>query len=97
MRVAHRPAPPPLETNEPMVTAVITIGWAIALVTVVVLRDLLAPGERWWIWTCATGFGMGLFGLWYVPHLKRARARAEQRRVAAAARADDRPPGAGQP
>jgi hypothetical protein len=73
-----------METNERLVTGVITIGWAIALVTIVLLRDQLAPSERWWIGTCATGLGMGLFGLWYVPHLKRARARAEQRRAAAA-------------
>lgn len=83
-----------METNERIVTGVITIGWAIALVTIVLLRDQLAPGERWWIWTCATGFGMGLFGMWYVPHLKRARARAEQRRAAKAGGANDGPPGA---
>jgi hypothetical protein len=91
MRRAHLPAPPPMETNERVVTGMITIGWAIALVTLVLLRGSLPEGERWWIWTCATGFGMGLFGLWYVPHLKRARARTEQRRVAAEGGAQDPP------
>jgi Protein of unknown function (DUF2530) len=82
-----------METNERAVTGLITIGWAIALIATLLLRDSLPAGERWWIWTCATGFAMGLFGLWYVPHLKRARARAEQRRAAAPA-APDRAPGA---
>ena len=62
-----------------MVTAVITAGWAVALV-VLLIADLPAD-ERWWRWTCATGLVMGLFGLWLVPWLKRARARAAQRRA----------------
>jgi hypothetical protein len=89
MRRDYRPAPPPLEASERLVTALITAGWAIALITLLVLRTQLPAGERWWIWTCATGFAMGLFGLWYVPHLKRRRARTQQRRAEAAARAAD--------
>jgi hypothetical protein len=84
MRRDYRPAPPPLEANERLVTVLGTAGWAIALSTLLVLRDQLPAGERWWIWTCATGFAMGLFGLWYVPHLKRRRARTAQRRAEAA-------------
>ncbi len=76
----RRPAPPPLEANDQVVTAVITAGWAVALVVLLVLRDQLPAGERWWIWTCAAGLAMGLFGLWYVPRVKRARARAAARR-----------------
>ncbi len=79
----YRPAPPPLETNEQVVTGLITAGWAIALITVLLLRDQLPPGRGWWIWTCTAGFVMGLFGLWYVPHLKRRRARAARRQMAA--------------
>lgn len=75
-----RPAPPPLEANDQVVTAVITGGWAVALVVLLLLRDQLAAGERWWIWTCAAGLAMGLFGLWYVPRVKRARARSAARR-----------------
>jgi hypothetical protein len=30
---------------------------------------------HWWVWTCVVGVVMGLFGLWYVPFLKRRRAR----------------------
>ena len=78
-----RPAPPPLEANDQLVTAVITAAWAIGLVSVLVLRDNLAPADRWWVWTCAVGLCLGLFGLWYVPRLKRARARQAQRRAQA--------------
>jgi hypothetical protein len=87
MRRDYRPAPPPLEANERLVTVLVTAGWAIALSTLLVLRAQLPASERWWIWTCATGFAMGLFGLWYVPHLKRKRARTAQRQAEAAARA----------
>jgi multisubunit Na+/H+ antiporter MnhE subunit len=74
------PAPPPLEANDELVTAVITAGWAVALVVLLVFRDQLPTGERWWIWTCLAGLVMGLFGLWYVPRVKRARARSAARR-----------------
>jgi Protein of unknown function (DUF2530) len=80
-----RPAPPPLEANDQLVTAVITAGWAVALVVLLVLRDQIPPGERWWIWTCAVGVAMGLFGLWYVPRVKRGRARSAARRQRAEA------------
>ena len=80
-----RPAPPPLEANDQLVTAVITGAWAIGLVTVLVLRDHLPPGESWWVWVCALGLCMGLFGLWYVPRLKRARASSAARRTQARA------------
>ena len=77
------PAPPPLEANDQLVAAVITAGWAIALVVVLVLREQIPPAERWWIWTCVAGVVMGLFALWYVPRLKRARARSAARRARA--------------
>ena len=75
----RRPAPPPLEANDQLVTAVITGGWVIALIVLLVLRTEIPPAERWWIWTCVTGVGLGLFGLIYVPRLKRSRERAAQR------------------
>jgi drug/metabolite transporter (DMT)-like permease len=78
-------APPPLEANDQLVAAVITAGWAVALVVLLVLREQIPPGERWWIWTCVAGVVMGLFALWYVPRLKRARARSAARRGQASA------------
>jgi drug/metabolite transporter (DMT)-like permease len=75
--------PPPLEASDQLVAAVITAGWAVALVVLLVLREQIPPGERWWIWTCVAGVVMGLFALWYVPRLKRARARSAARRARA--------------
>ena len=77
----RRPAPPPREADDRQVTAVITAGWAIALVVLVAIRHSLPADVRWWVWTCAFGLGMGLFGLWYVPFLKRHRARLAARRA----------------
>jgi Protein of unknown function (DUF2530) len=62
------------------VAGVITAAWAVALVVVLVARDALPAGSRWWLWTCVTGLAMGLFGLWYVPVLKRGRRRGAERR-----------------
>jgi len=78
-----RPAPPPLEANDQLVTGVITVCWAVALVALLIARDSIPAADRWWIWTCATGVGLGIFGLCYVPVLKRSRARAAQRRAPA--------------
>ena len=77
--------PPPLEANDQLVTGVVTAGWAVALVVLLIVRSSLPAGARWWIWTCAAGLVMGLFGLWYVPRLKRVRALAAARRAAAPA------------
>jgi hypothetical protein len=64
------------------VTLAITVGWVLALVVVLSVRSALPPDARWWIWTCACGTVMGLFGLWYVPFLKRRRARIAAERAA---------------
>ena len=77
----RREPPPPREANDQLVTAAITVGWAIALVVLLIVHGDLAPRERWWLWVTVAGFGLGLFGLLYVPHLKRSRARAAQRRT----------------
>jgi uncharacterized membrane protein len=82
-----RPAPPPLEANDQLVTATITAAWAVALVVLLVLRNQIPASERWWIWTCVAGVAMGLFALWYVPRMKRARARSAARRAQAQAQA----------
>jgi hypothetical protein len=74
---AERPSPPPpLEADDQLVIRVITAGWAVALVVLLIVRGSLPAGQRWWIWTCVCGLAFGLFGLWYVPRLKRGRARA---------------------
>jgi hypothetical protein len=76
-----RPAPPPpLEANDKVVAGTLTAGWALALIVLLIVRDSLPADARWWIWTCVAGVAMGLFALWYVPRLKRGRARAAARR-----------------
>ena len=79
----RREPPPPLEANDRLVTLTGTAGWAVALIVLLIIRGSLPSDARWWLWTCATGLAMGLFGLWYVPRFKRARARAAARRAAA--------------
>jgi len=74
---AARPSPPPpLEANDQVVIWVGTACWAVALVVLLIVRDSLPAGQRWWIWTCVCGVAFGLFASWYVPRLKRGRARA---------------------
>jgi hypothetical protein len=69
-----RPSPPPpLEANDQLLLGVITSGWVIALIVLLIVRDSLPADARWWVWTCATGVAMGIFGFWYVPRLKRTR------------------------
>src|SRR2546421_6275090 len=73
----ERPSPPPpLEADDQLVIRIITAGWAIALVVLLIVRGSLPAGERWWVWTCVAGLAFGIFGLWYIPRLKRGRARA---------------------
>jgi Protein of unknown function (DUF2530) len=79
---AARPSPPPpLEANDQVVIWVGTACWAVALVVLLIVRDSLPAGQRWWIWTCVCGVAFGLFASWYVPRLKRGRARAAARRA----------------
>src|ERR1700722_14077489 len=86
-----REAPAPLEGNDLVIAAAGTTAWAIALVVLYLLRHQLPASSHWWIWTCLTGFGLGLFGLAYVPYLKRSRARAAARRGAARDQPESQP------
>ena len=80
MSSTRRPSPEPLEANDRLVATVISAGWAIALIILLAVRAEIPASDRWWIWTCVTGAGLGIFGLLYVPRLKRSRARAAERR-----------------
>jgi len=79
-----REVPPPLEGNDMLIAAIGTAVWAVALIVLVSLGHHLPPSRHWWIWTCAAGAGLGVFGLLYIPRLKRSRARMAERRAAAA-------------
>ena len=61
---AERPSPPPpLEADDVLVVRVITAGWAVALVILLIVRGSLPAGERWWVWTCVAGLAFGHGGL----------------------------------
>ncbi len=62
-------------------TGAIAAGWAVALIVLLIARESMPAADRWWIWTCATGLAVGIFGFCYVPVLRRSRARAAQRRA----------------
>lgn len=83
-----RPAPPPFEGDDRLITGVITAGFAVALIVLLIVRDQLPASDRWWVWVGAVGTCMGLFGLVYVPHLKRSRDRAAERRRLSSQRQD---------
>jgi hypothetical protein len=51
------------------------------VVVLLIVRDSLPADQRWWIWTCVCGVAFGIFASWYVPRLKRGRARAAARRA----------------
>jgi amino acid transporter len=75
----HRPEPPPLVTNDVRVAVVGTVAWAVALIVLLLIG--LPEDDRWWLWVCAVGIGIGLFAIWYTPRLHRSRAAVEARRT----------------
>jgi hypothetical protein len=79
------PIPPPLEGNDQLIAAVITAGWVVTLIILLILRDQLAVADRWWTWVAVAGCCIGVFALVYVPWLKRSRDRTAARRAARAA------------
>ena len=79
----RRPAPPPLEANERLVTWAGIAAWVVALIVLLAVREHIPPSDRWWIWTCVAGIGLGVFALFYIPHLHRSRERAARRRAQA--------------
>ncbi|HZB34155.1 MAG TPA: DUF2530 domain-containing protein [Streptosporangiaceae bacterium] len=77
MSPKQRPEPPQLQTNDVLTAVAGTVAWAVALV-VLLLIGLPEP-DRWWLWVCVVGIGIGLFAVWYVPRLHRSRAAFEAR------------------
>ncbi|MDT0343243.1 DUF2530 domain-containing protein [Streptomyces litchfieldiae] len=62
-----REAPEPLEGNVVATVLVGTIAWAALFVVQLPFYSWYADHDHtWWLWTCLTGAGLGVFGLWYV-------------------------------
>ncbi|GGQ45140.1 putative lysophospholipase L1 biosynthesis ABC-type transport system permease subunit [Actinomadura coerulea] len=80
MSPPRRPDPPAMQTNDVRVAAAGTAAWAVALVVLLIVG--LPPQDRWWLWVCCAGIGIGLFATWYVPRLQAGRARQEAERAA---------------
>jgi len=72
-----RPQPEPLKTNDVHIAAAGTVAWVIALLVLLVVG--LPEEERWWLWVCLTGAGIGVFACLYIPRLQRKRAEEEAR------------------
>ncbi len=62
----RRPDPQPVETDDRKPMIIGTACWFAALLVLSTLFEpLLAGNEGWWLWTCATGVGLGLVGILY--------------------------------
>lgn len=75
MKVARRPDPEPLETNDVRIVAGGTVLWGVALLALVVARFAGADVHGWWIGMCAYGLGLGLLGVRYCQRRRDAIAR----------------------
>ncbi|WP_375546820.1 DUF2530 domain-containing protein [Streptomyces gossypii] len=97
-----RVAPEPLEGN---VMATVASGTAIWFLLFLVQLPFYGwfddRGQTWWIWTCLTGAGLGLIGIWYVrgrdAALRRAAAQAAETAGAAEAGTETDTAGNGAP
>ncbi|HEU0100926.1 MAG TPA: DUF2530 domain-containing protein [Mycobacteriales bacterium] len=75
----RQPDPEPLELDDTKVVAVGALGWAVALVVLLVADLFGARVPGWWSAMCLCGIALGLCGLRYIARRK-ARERAERRR-----------------
>ena len=56
----------PLDVTGVRTVAVGTVLFLVATVVLLLAHDWLEEtGREWWLWTCVTGFGLGLFGSEY--------------------------------
>ena len=79
----------PLDVDGVRTVAVGAALWLLAFVALLPFYGRLAEdGRTWWLWTCLSGFGLGLFGYEYCRRRRRARVEREGR---ADERAADRP------
>ncbi|SFC22316.1 DUF2530 domain-containing protein [Streptomyces aidingensis] len=90
-----REAPEPLEGNVIATVVAGTAVWAVLFLIQVPFHGRLADDGRGnWLWICLTGFGLGLFGLWY-SRRREAALRAAARRESGAPADGPSPEGRG--
>jgi hypothetical protein len=75
MKLARRPDPEPLETDDVRIVAAGAALWAVALVVLGVSRLAGADVRGWWLGMCAYGAGLGLLGVRYCQRRRDAIAR----------------------
>jgi hypothetical protein len=64
--VTRRPDPAPLPFDGVRTVTIGTGLWLVALIVSLALHSRLErDGHLWWIATAATGFGLGLVGIYY--------------------------------
>lgn len=61
-----------MRTNDVLVAAIGAAAWGVALVLLLLIG--LPDDDRWWLWVCVTGIGIGLFAMWQIPRIQRGRA-----------------------
>jgi hypothetical protein len=75
-RVLREPPEPP-QADAVVPVTVGTGLWALAFLVLLGFRDQLAEADNtWWLAVCATGFALGLLGIWYVRRRRAAYRRA---------------------
>ncbi len=79
--MSRRPDPAPLPYDGVLTVSVGTGIWLLALVVLLPFwTRLRADGHLWYVATAATGFGLGLVGIWYCRR-RSVRLRAQGRNV----------------
>ena len=64
----RHPDPEPIEVDEPRIVLAGIGLWVVALVLLATVfrDDLRRHHATWWLWACAVGIALGLYGLRFV-------------------------------
>jgi len=59
--------PDPPQADGVLAVSVGTVLWGLAVLVLLAFRGRLEDHDAtWWIWVAVAGFGLGVFGTWYV-------------------------------